>query len=148
LASSSWSCAATFHLYCFGVDYNSPVTVTPTPGRIAFLSSKQVDPSKGMASADALCQSEATGAGLSGSYLALLSTSSASAVSRFSATGGTWVRPDGIPLVNQATDLLNFDPSRDVVAALNIAADKSYVLPSGDTWTGGDVFVWAGAQAP
>lgn len=107
---SNWSyCNTTHHLYCFGVDKSTPVTVVPVSGRIAFVTSATWTPSAGgLATADALCQSEATSAFLSGNFKALLPTSTASAQSRFEpiAPGSLpWVRPDGVAIAPTAAEL-------------------------------------------
>ncbi len=67
------------------------MTITPVTGRTAFVSTSSFDASTGISSADTLCQNEATAAGLpkSSTFLALLSTSTASAASRFTLSGGS-----------------------------------------------------------
>jgi hypothetical protein len=59
----------------------------------------------GLAGADAVCQDEAKTGGLSGTYLAFLSSSTTAAHDRFAASRG-WVRPDGEPLFDTIDDLL------------------------------------------
>jgi len=83
-------------LYCFQVGRSVRVSPVPAPGRLAFVSSGAFLPSSGIAAADALCQSEATTAGRSGVFRAVLATTSASPASRFDLTGPPWVRVDGI----------------------------------------------------
>src|SRR5438046_556790 len=55
----------------------------------------------GLAGADAICQSRAANAALSGTYRAYLSTSVTDALSRIDRAGG-WVRVDGLPVANSA----------------------------------------------
>jgi hypothetical protein len=84
----NYGCNTTYNqLYCLGTTLSNPMTYAKTPGRIAFLSKANFDTSKGISggttgittgSADVLCQTEATQAGLSGTYLALLATTGAS----------------------------------------------------------------------
>jgi hypothetical protein len=95
-------CTQAFHIYCFGVSKATPLTVTPAQGRRAFVTVQPFMPSGGVAAADALCQQEAAGAGLSGasSFLALLGTTTTTPISRFSLAGPTWVRLDGIPVAD------------------------------------------------
>src|SRR5262249_24823251 len=93
------------HLYCFGTDFNQPlVLASPTTKRLAFVSSATFAAAGGAAAADAHCQNEAQTASLSGSYRALLATTTASATdaSRFDLTGAPWVRLDGTPWVATA----------------------------------------------
>lgn len=101
-------CDRTHRLYCFGVNKNVPVTITPVSGRKAFVTNGTWNPSVGLAKADALCQSEAQNASLKGTFKALLATSSGSAQSRFEpiAPGSLpWVRPDGVAIAPTATEL-------------------------------------------
>ena len=95
-------------LYCFDTSHVSPLTVTPVSGRIAFVSKGTfVFSPSGLSGADALCMNEASAAGLKNAskFLALLSTSTASAASRFdlSATSAPYVRPDGIKIADATT---------------------------------------------
>ena len=56
----------------------------------------------GVASADTMCQSEAAVAGLPGTYLALLATTTATAASRFDRGGAVWVNTAGLALADSA----------------------------------------------
>jgi hypothetical protein len=100
-------CLVSASIYCLDISHITALTVTPTPGRLAFVSKGSFATSHGVSGADALCQSEATAAGLPNptQFLALLSTSTASAASRFdmSAISAPYVRPDGIKIADAAT---------------------------------------------
>jgi hypothetical protein len=75
---------------------------------VAFVSSALWTPqSSGIAGADLECQSEAQAAGLAGTFLAALGSTTATASSRFSLTGPVWVRPDGAPLGDTASQMFN-----------------------------------------
>ena len=128
------------HLYCFDTSHNTALTVTPVPGRLAFVSVGLFDPSTGVPTADALCQSEATAASLPGAatFKALLSTSTASAASRFdmSAMSAPFVRPDGIKIADAPTLA-----SGKINSGIWQFADGSY-------FTGVNKFVWTGSTAP
>ena len=104
-------CNQPARIYCFGTSLARPVTITPEIGRRAFVTVGTFAPGGGVAAADALCASEAQAAGLSGTFQALLETSTAGAASRFSLSGATWVRLDGVPIVDSpaqlATGILN-----------------------------------------
>jgi hypothetical protein len=94
-------------------------------------------PGGGIASADALCQSEATTAKLPGTYKALLAPTNATAASRFNTNGLPWVRSDGILIAPTASAFFTttlFD------AAPNISADG--ILHYGNR------AIWSGAANP
>lgn len=76
-----------------------------------------------LAGLDAQCQSDATAAGLSGTYKALVATDGASAASRFSTSGGPWVRVDGAILSETAADLFGTEP---LLAAIDAEAEGGY----------------------
>lgn len=59
----------------------------------------------GLAGADAICNQRAAAAGLDGTYVAWLSSSTASAASRLANASG-WVRTDGKPFAKSRGDLL------------------------------------------
>lgn len=129
----SSACAAVFRLYCFQNDFENPLTFTKASGRLAFLSNEPWTPSGGLAGADAVCSADATAAGLSGTFRAMLATTTASAASRFSNAGGPWVRLDGIPIVAQASDM--FSASGVLVAPLQLTAQGNYLGNYGG-WSG------------
>jgi hypothetical protein len=66
-------------------------------------------PGGGLASADQLCQNEAAQAGLSGSFKALLASSTAGAASRFTVDSRPWVRPDGVTIASPGAALFEAD---------------------------------------
>ena len=103
---TSVACTSSSHLYCLGID-NQAVVAPPTPpanARRAFLSTLW-KPGGGLAAADAKCQSDAMTAGLPGTYLALLATTTATAISRFDTTKGPWMRVDNTLLLPTAAAL-------------------------------------------
>ncbi|MBL4683943.1 MAG: hypothetical protein JKY37_05095 [Nannocystaceae bacterium] len=98
-------CDGAYNLYCVGVDGTEPLADTLTAtGRIAFMTSTGFDLSSGRAAADALCASEANGV-LEGNFLAALATSEQQIEERFDLTGEIWVRPDGQPIVDDASQI-------------------------------------------
>lgn len=131
-STSSWTrgtaatCMSMVRLYCFGVDHTRPVAVAPPPTlrRTAFISQAIFDPGGGIASADALCASEA--AGLPGTFAALLATTTATAISRFT-LGTPWYRVDGAKFT---------DDFSQIYAPLNVTAAGVHL---------GTPFVWSGA---
>ena len=97
----SSSCASPRRILCFGVDHQTPVQPS-VAGRLAFYTTW--NPGGGIADADRRCEEVA---GRSG-FKALLSTSTASAASRFDTTGEPWVRPDGVQVSETADDLMQW----------------------------------------
>ncbi|MDB4955753.1 MAG: Flagellar hook-length control protein FliK [Myxococcales bacterium] len=127
--TSAWTstvtmiCNQSLRLLCFGVDRSVPVIAPIVQGRIAFLSTVWMTGS-GIVGADARCTTDATAAGLPGTYHALLATSTASATSRFVTTGARWVRPDGVVVVDPASTLAT---GAAALASINVTAAGSYV---------------------
>jgi hypothetical protein len=106
------TCDQAASLYCFGADYvaSVPPPKPPSPAKLAFLAGP-FDPSTGLNGADSICMSAATSASLSGTFHALLATSTASAASRVTTNGTTpYVRPDGVVVAAKDTDLLSATP--------------------------------------
>jgi hypothetical protein len=128
------TCAEAARLYCFGVDRQASVTIAlPGAIRYAFLSSDSWRPDGNLASADLLCASEASAAGLPGTYKALLATETASAASRFDTTLAPWARVDGVLLAATAEELFS-SPYWDT--SLTVLADGTYAT-SGALLVGG-----------
>jgi hypothetical protein len=121
------NCTSLVHLRCFATDDDEPVTMTPATGRKAFVTTQFfVAQPTGIAAADALCAQEASLAGIRGSFLALLSTSTAPASSRFDLGGSPWVRLDGLPLAATALDFMG----GNLVGALDLTSTgTSYTGP-------------------
>ena len=134
-------CNSTRHLLCFDTSHTSALTVTPVSGRIAFISQGTFDTTSGATGADTLCQNEATSAGLTNasSFLALLSTTSASAASRFDLSMGSmpYVRPDGIKIADATT------------IASGAALDSGIWQHADGSYVAGFGFVaWTGSSSP
>ncbi len=124
LSTGSKSCDETARLYCFGVDKSAPLQFTPATGRHVFVSVQEYSVDfTGIGKADALCTSEASVAGLTGTYVALLATTTASAISRLNLAGPAWVRPDGIPIVASPLDI-----GVKLLTTPNVTATKAYVV--------------------
>jgi hypothetical protein len=138
------SCATPLRVYCFGVERTASVMSASAVGRVAFVSAALIDPSIGVASADALCAGEASDAALPGTFKALMSTNGTPAASRFATGAGTatWVRSDGVPLAASAAAFM----AGELVASLNLSAKggsyENYVV-----WIGAPADAAAGAPA-
>ncbi|MBL8954750.1 MAG: hypothetical protein JNK82_28490 [Myxococcaceae bacterium] len=132
VATSGWTqmginrpCTVPTRLLCMSRSYKAPVeVVAPAQARRAFISTAWLV-GGGLAGADAKCQADAVDAGVPGQFQALLSTTSASAASRFNAAGANWVRVDNVPVAANGAALLS--GSRVVDAALNVTARGAYV---------------------
>src|SRR5207249_1446674 len=83
-----------------------PGDALATGANLAFVSSATYTPGAigGAAAADATCNALATSAGLPGTYVAWLSTTTQNAVDRVSGARG-WVRIDGLPIADLPTAL-------------------------------------------
>jgi hypothetical protein len=131
---------STARLYCFevtrSVRLRPPV---PTTARRAFLSEFEVTGSITLTGADAQCQSEAAGAGLSGNYRALLAGNGTTAASRFSTVAGSapWYRTDNVQLASSAANYLAAGATP--WASLSLRADGLTQEP---------VVAWTGAATP
>jgi hypothetical protein len=126
-------CGTAQHLYCFRTDLSAPSIAPPTeiPGRYAFVTASAFPVGGGIAAADKACGMEAKDAGLAGTFLAFMATSTASALSRFETDGLPWKRRDGVFVTLQPTDLVNNAPFAPIDAAVD---GKLYV--SARVWTG------------
>jgi len=96
------SCNTEARLFCFGVDEDAPVTLPTVAGRRVWISEGTLAGDAGIAAADTLCESE--WAMIAGTPLALMASSSASAISRLDTSGEPWVRNDGVLLWADASD--------------------------------------------
>jgi len=131
-AAGSASCSGAYRLYCLGTKAAVPVLPVPPPNaRRAFVSSTNFVPQSGLAGGDALCQSDAASAGLSGTYRALLATSAATAASRFG-IGAPWARVDGVTVFGSLDDLT----AETLAAALDVEAGGGRPLGGVSSWTG------------
>lgn len=84
----------------------------------------------GVDGADAICQAAADDAGLSGTYLAWLSSAAGNSPSvRFSHDGGPFVRTDGIIVAADWADLTD----SELLAPINLTADGGEVSGSPET---------------
>ena len=107
--------------FCLQIDHNKAIPPPNEQGPRAFITAVRFTPGPGgIGGADQLCQSEADAASLSGTYLAFLSTTQQSALSRFTLPPGPWIRVDGVAT---ARDFSDWDAPIDVTAAGDYAID-------------------------
>lgn len=99
----------------------------------AFVTSQRFDGNLGgRAGADAKCATAAVAGGLPGTFLAFLSITGGDAINRFPGNSRGWMRTDGAPLFDQATDIT----SRRVRNALTLD-ELGQVIPANSlVWTG------------
>lgn len=124
------TCDAQAHLMCVEIGRSVTIDIHPdTTSKQAFATTGTWVPGNGRASADALCASEASGAGLSGTFLAALATTTETIASRFSTTT-QYRRVDGVRLLDgpglTTVDFLDVPPELDASGA---RVDSDY-------WTG------------
>lgn len=132
-SNTSASCAQPLRLYCFGTDSQAPLISQPVVGRRAFLSTMVPAP-LGLTGADANCQADADANALGGTFRAWLPTTTATAGSRFTATGAPWVRLDGAPLGASNVEVL----AGSWLTSLHVQADRTPAFHN----------VWFGADDP
>jgi len=94
-------CGVQRHLYCLGTGRQVAIRPEPDDGRVAFISDAFL-PAGGRAGADQFCQSQATRLRLSGTFKAVLATSTASAASQFDLNGLPWIGLDGVRIATTA----------------------------------------------
>jgi hypothetical protein len=142
-SSSTATCNAFKRLYCFQDNYNAPVLPTVPPGsRLAFFTTGLYSiaaSGSDITTMDALCQTEAAAAGLSGSgWKALVAPNGATAASRF-VDGAEWYRVDGIPLFFYSTLTAGNPPGTplDVTASGSYWPDNRVYTGAADTNTSG-----------
>ena len=105
-------CNQPLRLPCIQVDHTFAISPPQQAGRIAFLTQARFSSGGGFPAADALCASEATAAGLAGTFRALVGDATTTPESRFSLTGLPWRRVDGVQIAPTAAGL--FDPAQRV----------------------------------
>lgn len=134
---SSPSCVQSNRLYCFGIDKTATeLTPTVTNGKVAFISNGTINPSTGtgIAGADSMCNTE--GMGLNGSFKALLASTTAPAISRFT-PGNVYIRRDGTLIGDY-----------DTLAAGDALASGIWQRPTGAYLNSFADVVWTGAATP
>lgn len=91
-------------LLCAEADIYQAVSPIQARGRGAFTTTGTWSVSTGRPTADALCATEASSAGRTGTYLALLAHAGERPLDRFDLDGPPWVRHDGLAFLPTARD--------------------------------------------
>jgi len=130
-------------LFCFGADEAAPLVPPAATGRRAFVSKALFIPNGGIAGADAACAAEANQAGLNGTFLALLGTTTKRAADRFDLTGAPWYRVDGFPWLEIPSYLATGSNSAEPKIPLNVWSDGGRLTYGAAdlrnlVWTGGE----------
>jgi hypothetical protein len=116
---AQFPCSVTYHLLCFEIGNNlsAAAPAMPITGRRIFISSPRT--SAGLPALDMLCANDATAAGLPGTYLAAVATSTGSIASRFTLDGRIVQRRDGTLVANSGSFWggLDLDAGVDQTAA-------------------------------
>jgi len=145
---TSVSCGGAARLYCFGVSNAAVVAPPPVSARRAFTTNATFTPGGGIGAADAMCASEASTAGLPGTYKALLATTTSSAIGRFNTANGSlpWARPDHT-LVTATPQALTTAALTYLDAAPNTNAAGTTSFGNFGTWSGATSLTAVGTAA-
>lgn len=128
-SSRKLGCGNEVRLLCVEIGRVQPVMTRPDTGKLAFATTDGWKPGGGRTSADAHCAAEATLAGLSGTFLAAVGTTTESIASRFK-PDAIYRRTDGVRLLRDAG--LWAASFYDVPPQVDQFGD----LVSNDYWTG------------
>ena len=110
-----------------------PAPAAPANAKWAFASNQFTPSSAGLAGADALCTADAQHAGLSGTFRAVLATTTATPASRFHPSGNRpYVRLDGVVVAETDSDLFLATPK--MLAPINVDAYGNF--SNGTVYTG------------
>jgi hypothetical protein len=90
----------------------------------------------GLTGADSICQSNATAAGYSGTWKAIISDSTTSALSRIPFNWGTLKRPDGVVVANSWSDLWDGSIQNPISITAQGTASAGYRVHSNTTSAG------------
>jgi hypothetical protein len=105
--------------------------LVPGANRVFVSSTPVLGTFGGLAAADAICNADAAAAGLTGNFVAWLSTSTVDARDRLADGSRGWVRVDGLPVMDTVTAFL---ASNRMYNPINVHADGS--LAQTLVWTG------------
>lgn len=114
------------------------ITATPQLNRVFVTSTLKNGNLGGLAGADATCNSLASTAGLSGTFVAWLSSGTATAASRLGSAQG-FVRVDGLPFANTVADITAnkiFNPLRINESGVDVTAGIAPSSSALTVWTG------------
>jgi hypothetical protein len=125
------TCDTQARLYCFEIGQRTVMAPPRVTGRLAFVSNGVWAPA-GIASADALCNGEGQAVKPTATFKAALPLSTATTASRFTVTGATWVRSDGVPIVDTPASMFT------------AAVSRAHVILAADGQLTGQTTYWSG----
>lgn len=135
------SCATPVALLCFGTGLTEPIDPPQATGSLAFVSKDALSGTdtdvpdggvpRGIERFDELCQTEADDEGLTGTFVALLSTTDEAAVDRLPGAAAPWVRPDGVVVAPSKLEIAN----ERLLAPVTVTVD-GVQYASRDIWAG------------
>lgn len=107
---------------------------------VVFVTAADVVPGSlgGLAGADARCQADADAAGLGGTYVAWLSTSTTNAIDRLGGARG-WVRPDGVMFADTSADIVArrvLSPASQLADGTDLSFDAMHSVVTGTDFSG------------
>lgn len=145
-AGGIW-CNQDSHLICFQTGPGSPITITPSTGKKAFVTSASgtgnlhswniggwSPPDTEITAGDEICQKLATDASFSGTFKAWLSYTGNNAKDHVGA--GPWVRLDGVRVANSKAEMIS---SQKLLAPINVTEAGAYITGV-SAWTGTDAY--------
>jgi hypothetical protein len=119
----AFSCATKFPIWCAEYEFNQPLPPSIASAAKIFVTKTAWIPAGGFATADAVCQNEATDAGLSGTYFAFLNSNTALGTVRFNRLDNyVYARTDGELFGSLKTPLSFLHRHADGSAASNDSA--------------------------
>jgi hypothetical protein len=132
---------------------STPIDADPSKPNVMFVTSTSIPALSDLATSDAHCAERAAAAGLGGTFVAWLSTSTISASSRLGSARG-WVRRDGQPFADEVSELtagqIFFPPSVDEFGNPSEANARTGTTGAGtysstcNNWTNPDLLVGTG----
>lgn len=98
---SSASCGDSYRLYCVGVSFATPVSVTPPASARTVFVSRKIDPALGTTDFTAKCNADAASNAIGGTFVAGVATGTQS-ITSLVPTDRPFVRPDGVVVFEPA----------------------------------------------
>ena len=144
-------CETESRLLCFEFPGGTPLPLFKKEGKVVFVTSvsgsgdlagwPEAGGFTGIAAGDAICRNRAAAGGLpnSQSYKAWLSGSTTDAIDRL-VSDGPWVRPDGVIVAENKSDLVD---NNGIFSSISVDENRAYfteyvVHTDDDAWTGTD----------
>lgn len=126
---------AEWRIYCFETAQPPTAIAPPVPAqkRTVFVSSGTFAGGTNRDTADTLCSTEASNAGLPGTFVSLLPVTNEAASARLDTGLANWVRVDNVPIATSTTNFINALWQAPIAQLAN----GTYVLGFTPAWVGG-----------